>query len=321
MRNLTDIVSKAIRELCRTRAAGGSKREKEGFSEQSGDPHLAAQTGLWLRVDVSALLDLLGLDVNDLLGGLGGGSGTGGINVGSMIKPLLSNLTCGFSPMNVQFTTGSNSLSSGSPFLDGPAGHGAITTEWSQLGPFRGRTTILGLIDPCQLLLDFLPGLIEGGAGGALPDGVDPGGLDLAALLANLDSLNPGPGSITLTRTLDSPVPPIARNPRLALTVNPKQRRVRVGSRVIYRVSVKNIGGGGSLNSRICLTGFAFRQRCKGLGKIAAGKTKVRVFRTRAQLPRLASRHQQILRPRFTASAKNAKRVRTRAPHIRTVRR
>ncbi len=268
------------------------------FNRDTGQLELDAKAGIWLSVDVAAALDLAGVDVNDLIGAIGGGAG--GFNVGSLIKPLLSDLTCGFSPMDVHFTTESNSLATGSRFVDGPDGPGAITAEWSQLGPFSARSKLLGLIDPCQMLMQYLPGLLNGGAGGALPGGIDLGGLDLADLLSNLNDLDLGPSAITLTRTLiappvdpptdppvDPPIDPPAGSPKLRLSVSPKQRRIATGKTVVFRVKVRNVGKARATGVRVCLTspgvGVLVRWRCGKFGSLKAGATKLRKFRVRVR--------------------------------------
>lgn len=287
------------------------------FSPETGQLELDTQAGIWLRIDAGALLDLLGLDIGDLLGG------SGGTGVGGLIKPLLSNLTCGFAPMDVHFTTENNSLASGQRFLKGPAGTGALTTEWSQLGPFRGQTKILGLIDPCQMLLDYLPGLIEGGAGGALPGGIDLGGLDLAGLLAGLNNLNLGPSAITLTRSIDESQPPEekprAKKPRLRIRAAARPGRVRTANRARFRVTVKNGGRATAKGTRICMTGFAIRRRCVGLGGLKAGGSRRKILKPKVNTKRLFSRGQRVLRPRFTVRAENAPPVRTRKARVRVM--
>lgn len=311
-----------IDDPVRLRAFMGIEGPATGtFNPDTGQLELDTQAGIWIRIDAAALLDLLGLDIGDLLGGSGGG--TGGLNIGSMIKPLLSNLTCGFAPMDVHFTTESNSLASGKRFLKGPGGTGALTTEWSQLGPFKGQTKILGLLDPCQMLLDYLPGLIEGGVGGALPGGVDLGGLDLAGLLANLNNLNLGPSSITLTRTVDESLPPEeeprAGKPRLRVRAVARAGRVRTAKRARFRVTVRNTGKAPARKVRICMTGFAIRRHCAGPGKLNAGGSRRKVFKVVVNRKRLFSRSQKVLRPRFTVRAKNAPRVRTRKARVRVM--
>jgi len=123
------------------------------FNAQTGALVLNAKAGVWVSVNLPELfdaLDTLGLDVSGQLGPLAG------------IIGGVGDLTCGFSPMDVTFTTGETSLGSGSPFTKGPLGPGALTAEWSQLGPFSGKTKILGLIDVCQAIKQYAPSLIEG---------------------------------------------------------------------------------------------------------------------------------------------------------------
>ena len=186
------------------------------FNAQTGALVLNAKAGVWVSVNLPELfdaLDTLGLDVSGQLGPLAG------------IIGGVGDLTCGFSPMDVTFTTGETSLGSGSPFTKGPLGPGALTAEWSQLGPFSGKTKILGLIDVCQAIKQYAPSLIEGALSGSLPDGIDLGNIDLASLLNNLDNVNLGPSSLTLTRTLDENVPEVVppASPALKLSVSPKR--------------------------------------------------------------------------------------------------
>lgn len=273
------------------------------FNRATGQLELDAKAGIWLTVDVAAVLELAGLDIGDLIGDLGG---IGGIGSG-LINSQLRNLTCGFSPMDVHFTTETNSLAGGSRFIDGPTGTGAITAEWSQLGPFSGRTKILGLIDPCQLILDQLPGLLEGGLGGIGGDlgGIDLGDFDLAGLLSNLDNLDLGPSAIVLTRSqADLPADPVDPadpadpvNPgkpvkprgsaRLKLAVAPKKRRVRAGKATVFRTRVKNTGNATARNVRLCLTGpgrgILNRWRCVKFGQVKPGATKVRRIKVRVR--------------------------------------
>ncbi|MBN8866970.1 MAG: hypothetical protein J0H98_05415 [Solirubrobacterales bacterium] len=285
------------------------------FNRATGQLDLDATAGIWVKLDVAALADLAGIDIADLISGAGG---TGGFDIGSMIKPLLSNLTCGFSPMNVHFTTESTSLTTGTRFVDGTAGTGAITAEWSQLGPFSGRTKILGLIDPCQMILDYLPQLVEGGLGGVIPAGTDLGGLDLESLLANLNDLDLGPSAITLTRTVDEHItdpgtnPP--KGPRLQLRVNPRSRVVRAGRKVTYTVKVRNVGDQVSKPARVCLTGpgigLLVRWRCRSFGSVRPAQTKTRrmTVRVHGRAPRWKARIN--FRLRSTGSPVRAKATR-----------
>ncbi len=251
------------------------------FNETTGELVIPAKAGIWISVNMA-----------DLMGSLEGL----GIDLGSQLGPLsgliggIGDLTCGFAPMDVTFTTGSNSLGAGAPFLKGTAGPGAITAEWAKLGPFAGRTKILGFLDACQMVRDYAPTLLQGALGGLLPGGLDLGGLDIAALLANLDNVNLGPSSITLTRTVDESVPiaitpgPVG-NPDLKLTVSPKHRRVKPGKRIRFTVKVRNTGESEATATRVCMSGpgvgLLVRWRCGSFGAIPAGKSKTRKFRTR----------------------------------------
>jgi len=278
------------------------------FDRATGQLDLDTKAGVWAQVDVGALLDLAGVSLGDLnLGGIGG--------IGGMIKPLLSDLTCGFAPTNVHFTTESTSLSSGVRFADGPAGNGAITVEFSKLGAFAGRTKLLGMIDACQLLRSYLPSLIQGGLGGALPGGIDLGGLDLAGLLANLDNVDLGPSSITLSRTVA-----VAKPPRLKITAVPVSRTVKPRQRPGYRITVSNVGGKDARNSRVCVSGQTVRGACSALGVIPAGEAKSRVVRVQVKAHRLGNGKRPVVRPLFTASAAGAGQVTTRRASVRVLR-
>ena len=95
-----------------------------------------------------------------------------------------------------------------------PSGQGALVAEWSQLGKFAGQSGV-GLSGfACPLIKSYAPTLLEGLLGGALPEGLDLGGLDIASLLDNLDALDLGPSSLVLTRTLDEN-PPIVDPPEV----------------------------------------------------------------------------------------------------------
>lgn len=312
-----------LQEPIRVRGFMGIESPATGtYDRATGQLELDAKAGIWLAVDVAALLDLAGLDIGDLIGGIGG---TGGINIGPLITPLLNNLTCGFSPMDVHFTTESNSLASGSRFVNGPTGAGAITAEWSQLGPFAGRTKLLGLIDPCLLIMDFLPDLLEGG----IPGGIDLGGIDLPGILANLDDLDLGPSAITLTRSLNEPpivdppiidppidpVDPPAGRARLQLSVTPKQRRVRAGRPTVFRVKVRNTGNAAAKRVRVCLrgpgVGLLVRWHCRRFGQIKARSAKVQRIRVRVRrnAPRRAGRFRFQLRSSNAPNRNSAARL------------
>lgn len=251
------------------------------FNATTGDLVLNAKAGVWVSVDLKALLSTLGTLGIDL----------GGVDSGIIGTVLgnVSDLTCGFSPMNVTFTTGETSQGKGAPFTKGPLGPGALTTEWSQLGPFAGKTKILGLIDACQAIKMYAPQLLEGALGGVLPEGLDLGGLDIGSLLDNLDNVNLGPSSLTLTRTLDeNPIvvePPATGSPNLTLSVTPKKRKVKAGKKAEFTVKVKNSGDAAASGVKVCLKPsgpvIVKGSSCRTLGSVMAGATQTRRFKVR----------------------------------------
>jgi len=268
------------------------------FNAQTGALVLNAKAGVWVSVNLPELfdaLDTLGLDVSGQLGPLAG------------IIGGVGDLTCGFSPMDVTFTTGETSLGSGSPFTKGPLGPGALTAEWSQLGPFSGKTKILGLIDVCQAIKQYAPSLIEGALSGSLPDGIDLGNIDLASLLNNLDNVNLGPSSLTLTRTLDENVPEVVppASPALKLSVSPKRRKARAGKKASFTVKVKNSGKAPATGVKICVktpgASVVGGGRCRTLGKVMAGATQTRRFRIRT-----GKKRKKPVKAVFTVRASNA---------------
>lgn len=249
------------------------------FDPRTGALSLDAKAGLWVSVNIPQLLDTLeglGLDISGQLGGLGGYIG------------LLGDLTCGFAPMNLAFTTGSTSLASGAPFVKGTLGAGALTTEWSRLGPFAGRTKLLGFVDACALIKDYLPSLIGGLGGGS---GIDLSGIDLAGLLDNLDAVDLGPSGLTLTRTVDESGPGTgdpgtrAKPARLRLAVGPKRLRARPGRMVGYSVKVRNVGGRAARKVKVCVRKpqppATQKRRCRKIARLAPGAVKRRAFKVR----------------------------------------
>lgn len=261
------------------------------YDAATGQLDLDTTAGLWVSVNVKQLLDAasgLGLDLSGSLGDIGPYIG------------LIGNLTCGFSPMDVHFSTEPNSLATGQRFTTGPGGPGAISAEWSKLGPFAGRTKVLGIIDACQLLQDQLPTLLAGLGGTEL------GGFDIGSLLGdidltNLDDIDLGPSAVTLTRTsIDPPDPidpgePIGPTPsaaKLKLSVTPKNRRAKAGSKVRYRTTVTNIGGTKANAVKVCIKApkkAAKVKRCQALGAVAPGASKVRRFNLK--LKKTAAKH------------------------------
>jgi len=261
------------------------------YDAATGRLDLDTTAGLWVSVNVKQLIDAasgLGLDLSGSLGEFGPYIG------------LIGNLTCGFSPMNLHFSTEPNSLATGQRFTTGPGGPGAISAEWSKLGPFAGRTKVLGLIDACQLLQDQLPTLLAGLGGTEL------GGFDIGSLLgdidlSNLDDVDLGPSAITLTRTsIDPPDPGDPGEPggpkptaaKLKLSVTPKNRRAKAGSKVRYRATVTNVGGTKASAVKVCIKApkaTARIKRCRDLGTVAPGASKVRRFDLK--LKKGAARH------------------------------
>ncbi len=256
------------------------------FDAATGQLDLDTKAGLWVSVNVKQLLDAasgLGLDLGDQLGSFGPYIG------------LIGNLTCGFSPMDLHFSTEPNSLATGKRFADGPGGPGAISAEWSKLGPFAGRTKVLGLIDACQMLQDQLPGLLSG-----LGGGTEIGGFDIGSLLgdldiSNLDDVDLGPSAVVLTRTSvtppeepgpgDPPGPGTPTTPsaaKLKLSVTPKKKRAKAGSKIRYRATVKNVGGTTAGAVKVCIKApkkAAKVKRCQSLGTLAPGAKKTRGFK------------------------------------------
>ncbi|MDQ2700206.1 MAG: hypothetical protein M3Y23_02635, partial [Actinomycetota bacterium] len=173
------------------------------FDAATGRLELDAEAGIWVSVNVKQLLDLAsesGLDIGSI----------GEIDSGTigLITSFVSTLTCGFSPMDVHFSTEGGTIAAGQRFTKGPTGPGAIAAEWSQLGPFAGRTKLpIVNLDPCLMIKSMLPGLLGGLSGGGEAGGIDLGGLDLAGLLDNLDNVNLGQSAISLIRASDEPGP------------------------------------------------------------------------------------------------------------------
>lgn len=257
------------------------------FNEDTGQMVIQTKAGLWLTVNVK-----------QLLGSLGGLGVDLPPQISAITGLLGENLTCGFSPMNVTFTTETTSLGQGQRFTQGLAGPGALTAEWSQLGPFAGRTKIL-FLDPCTLIRGLLPSLISGIGGNAL------GGIDIGALLAGLDDLDLGPSALTITRVVDVPVPPTPARLNMALAGKKFGPRAIAGR--AYRVSVTNSGDEVATGTRICAKASARAvrgDRCIALGSIAPGKSKQASFRL--SLARNAPRSAYRVSFRMTSSGSTA---------------
>jgi hypothetical protein len=234
------------------------------YDRTTGQMEIQTRAGLWISINVQ-----------QLLGALGGLGVSLPPELGAITGLLGDNLTCGFSPMDVTFTTESTSLGTGERFTRGLQGPGALAGEWSQLGPFAGKTRVFGLIDACSLIRTQLPSLLSGLGGGA---GIDLGGLDIASLLSGLDELDLGPSGLTITRTLDESATPAA----LALEVGPRRRTLRSGRAAPFRVVVANRGGSAARGVKVCALAPKRRVRgvaCRALGSIAPGQAKPARFR------------------------------------------
>lgn len=255
------------------------------FDSRTGELEIQAKAGLWVSINIQQLLGAirgLGVDLPPEL---------------SAVTGLLGqNLTCGFSPMDVTFTTESTSLGQGQRFTRGLSGPGALTAEWSRLGPFAGKTRILGIIDACTTIRTLLPGLLSGIGGGAL------GGLDLGSLLEGLDELDLGPSSLTISRVGVEPPQPTSRA-SLKMIVSSKRFGKPVNAGRVYRLTFSNRGRAPSLGTRVCANApeRAVRgSRCVRLGTIAPGQVKRVSFRL--SLTRSARRSAYRVTFRMTSS-------------------
>lgn len=247
------------------------------YDAATGELNIEAKGGIWVTVDIAAAADTLGVSLDDLLAGA---------NLGAL-APIVTNflkepLTCGFAPMDLHFSTsGGDAPGPGTPFSDGLAGPGAISANWSQLGPFAGRTKAFGLIDVCVLAKGLLPGLIQSALSGAT--GGSLAGLDIAGLLANLDDVDLGPSGILLTSsTAAPPAPPTAA--KLRTRVLPKKKRIRAGHTTRFRVTVRNSGESDATGVRVCVrhpNKALSVKRCQTIGNIPAGGSATRTFKVR----------------------------------------
>lgn len=286
------------------------------FDADTGQLEIDGTGGIYVSLDVKGLLDTLeasGIDIGTLLGGAGS---VGGFNISSLIG-LVPNLTCGFTSMDLHFTTGSTDptgLAAGQPFENGTDGTGALSTEWSQLGVFGGKTKVLGFLPVCGLLKDALPGLLGGLTGGtALP--IDLGSLDLAGLLDNLDAVDLGPSALTLTRTTDTSVPiddpdpdPVPDPAALKLNVTPKKTTVRRGKAINYRVKVANTGDQAASGVNVCVKmpqKALAGKRCQTVGKLGGSSAETRRFKVKVK-PTAARKSYKV---RFIAAAKSLRAV------------
>jgi hypothetical protein len=287
------------------------------FDRETGRLEIETRTGIWLSVNVQELVAALGafgLDFGTLTGGLP-------INLGT-----LGNLTCGFSPMDVTFTTESTGIATGQRFADGPSGPGALAGQWSQLGPLNGRglIPIFGPISlPASIICRALPPLIgdalSSAIGGTVP-GL--GGLDLGSLAENLDTLNFGPSSLTLRKTKADPQPgpePERGRASLRIRVTPQAARIRANRSVRYRITVRNAGSATARRTRLCaiVPRSAIRgARCKPLVRMRPGQVKRRQFRL--SLRRSAGRRSYPVR--FTVRSAGSRGATTRVRLINRAR-
>ena len=236
------------------------------YDRDTGQMEIQAKAGLWVSVNIQqalAGLGSLGVSLPPALGAITGLLG--------------QNLTCGFAPMDVTFTTESTGLDQGQRFTKGLKGPGALTAEWSQLGPFAGKTKILGFVDACTTIRGLIPTLLSGLGGSA---GIDLGGIPIAEILGQLDDLDLGPTGLTITRTLDESPAPAAVKLELARKVV----KVKPGRTAVFRVRVANGGGTPSTEVRLCaqVPRTVRGGGCRALGAIDPGKQKSSTFRLSA---------------------------------------
>lgn len=262
------------------------------WDAETGQLVLNAKAGIWVRLNIGEVLDGLG--------GLG-------INLGSLgpLAALLNgDLACGFSPMDVSFTT---EAEGGARFTKGTLGTGAIVAQWSQLGKFAGQSGV-GLSSlGCPLIKSYAPTLLEGLLGGALPGGIDLGGLNLASLLDNLDNLDLGESSLTLTRTLDeSPVLPTPKA-KLSTSMVTGKKSLRSGKAMKLTVRVRNSGDGPASGVKVCMKLAAPLSvsggKCQTLGMIMAGSTRSKSFYLKAR--KKVNRKRQMARVSVQVKAAN----------------
>lgn len=284
-----------VDEPIRVRAFMGIDDEATGtWDPGTGKLEIQAKAGIWLAVNVGATIRTLqaaGVDLN--------------LGPAALLLNGFGDLTCGFSPMDLTFTTETTSLGTGKRFTKGLNGPGALTAGWSQLGPFAGRAASSGLnFDEiaCQLLRTALPGIISSSLQGILPAGVDLGGLDIAGLLRNLDDVNLGPSSITISRAADQSKPAGLRMSTLRKAV-----RLRAGKRVRIPMRVSNPGDVPASRVKICprlpkksrTTG-----RCVSVGTIGPGKSLKRNL---------------VLKARRNPNARSGKKRQRRGARVRSV--
>ncbi|MDQ5894774.1 MAG: hypothetical protein QG596_1035 [Actinomycetota bacterium] len=219
-----------------------SKPATGTWNEETGQLDLDAETGIFLKVNVGQVLgalDGLGIDLGSSLGLLSG---------------LLSGeLACGFSPMDVTFST---EAEGDARFTKGTLGPGALVAGGLDLG---------GL--DIASLLDNL-------------DALDLGPSSLAL-------------TRTLDENLPNVDPPEVLEPDLKLTVNPKQRKVKAGKSAVFTVKVKNSGNGAAKGVKVCVKSPGPNVvKAKGsglLGKVAPGATRSHRFNVKIRKGKVKS--------------------------------
>ena len=286
-----------IDDPIRIRAFMGIEDQATGdWDPLTGKLEIQAKAGIWLALDIAAAVSF---------------AQQAGLDLGSLSQVIrlvgsFGDLTCGFSPMDLTFTTESTSLGSGKRFTRGLNGPGALTASWSRLGPFAGRSGSGGFLDinpiACPLLRAALPGLISDSLQGILPAGFDLGGLDIASLLNNLDAVDLGPSSITVSRTADASTPA-----GLRMSMLRKPIRLKAGRKVRIPVRVGNPGDVPATRVKICprlpkksrTTG-----RCVSVGAIGPGKSVKRNL---------------VLKARRNPKARSGKKRQRRDARVRSV--
>jgi hypothetical protein len=243
------------------------------WDSKTGRLEIQARAGLWLSIDIAATIQAL----------QGAGVNLGSLGPLASIIGALGDLTCGFSPMDVTFTTETTPLGSGQRFSKGLNGPGALTAQWSELGPFAGKTRVL-FLDVCTTIRGLAPTLLSGLVGNAIP-GLDLGGIDIAGLLQNLDNVDLGPSALTITRTVDESTPP-----DLELLASRKVITARAGRTTRIPVKVTNTGESPATGVTLCprlsrSTGIT--ARCIQVGTVGPGST---VTRQLAIVPRRSTR-------------------------------
>lgn len=250
-------------EPVRVRGYMGIEQDATGtWDPKTGKLEIEAQAGLWLSVDVAATIQAL----------QGAGVNLGNLGFLANIIGSIGDLTCGFSPMNVTFTTESTSLGTGQRFTKGLNGPGALTVEWSQLGPFAGKTTVL-FLDVCTTLRSFAPTLISGLVGNSIP-GLDLGGIDIAGLLQNLDNVNLGPSALTISRTIDESTPA-----DLSLSIGRRAVSARAGKAARIPVRITNSGESPASGVVVCpkvSRSSGVKARCLQVGTVPPDSTVTR---------------------------------------------